>query len=55
LLFLATRDPEYLGLEKNFNEISKYVDALAKDARAFRDNIAGKNTCLIQAKTHTIK
>jgi hypothetical protein len=44
---IGTKDPEYLQLEKVFNDFSKLVDLLAKDATIFRDSIAGKekNRC----------
>lgn len=41
---IGTKDPEYLGLHKNFKELSHYVDTLADDARIFRDSIAGNNS-----------
>ncbi|CEP11068.1 hypothetical protein [Parasitella parasitica] len=36
----GTKDAEYMQLEKVFNEFTKLVDVLAKDARIFRDSIA---------------
>lgn len=44
--FIATKDPEYLQLEKVFNDFSKLVDVLAQDARVFRDSIAGMSHSL---------
>ncbi|CAO3700546.1 unnamed protein product [Rhizopus microsporus] len=37
---LATKDPEFIILEKQFNEFAKVVEVFSKDARMFRDNIA---------------
>ena len=39
---LATKDPEFIIPEKQFNEFAKVVEVFSKDARMFRDNIAGK-------------
>ncbi|KAI7899026.1 uncharacterized protein BX663DRAFT_522875 [Cokeromyces recurvatus] len=36
----ATRDAEYIQLEKQFNDLSKIVGVLAKDARIFRDSVS---------------
>jgi len=38
---LGTKDAEYMQLEKVFNEFTKLVEVLAKDAGIFRDSIAG--------------
>lgn len=39
---LVTHDTDFINLEKRFNEFSKVLDRLEKDARAFRDSISGR-------------
>lgn len=41
-MLLATKDPEYLAYEKTFKDFSKQTEVLARDARIFRDGIAGR-------------
>ncbi|KAG0785063.1 hypothetical protein G6F22_008092 [Rhizopus arrhizus] len=37
---IATKDPEFIILEKQFTEFSKLIEVFANDARTFRDSIA---------------
>lgn len=42
---IATKDPEFIILEKQFTEFSKLIEVFANDARTFRDSIACKKMC----------